>query len=53
MASLITEKEKYDKQEEKLFIELDKGIDDMEQGNIMPHEEAMKLIREKINSYAI
>ncbi len=28
------------------FRELDKGIDDMEQGNTIPHEEAMRQIRE-------
>lgn len=31
---------------ELFFRELDKGIDDMEQGNTIPHEEAMTQIRE-------
>lgn len=31
---------------ELFFRELDKGIDDMEQGNTIPHEEAMRQICE-------
>ena len=33
---------------EAFFIELDKGIDDMENGRVVPHEEAMKNIRERL-----
>ena len=36
MAPLAQETVKYSEQEEKLFRELDKGIDDMEQGNTIP-----------------
>lgn len=32
------------KQREELFRELDKGIRDMEQGDVTPHEETMRLI---------
>ena len=39
---------------ETLFSYLDKGIDDMEQGNTIPHEEAMRQIRERLlKEYAI
>jgi len=31
----------------KLFEELDKGIDSMENGRTVPHDEAMQRIREK------
>ena len=54
MAPLAQETVKYSEQEEKLFRELDKGIDDMEQGNTIPHEEAMRQIRERLlKEYAI
>jgi len=39
--------------EKKLLKALDKGIDDMEQGRTVSHEEAMKILREKIESYDI
>lgn len=39
--------------EQKLFRELDKGLDSMEQGKIVEHEDAMKLIREKIQKYCV
>ena len=32
-------------EEEWLFRELDKGIEDMEQGRVIPHEEAMQRLR--------
>lgn len=38
--------------EMELLAELDKGIDDMEMGRILPHDEAMKKIREAV-AYAI
>jgi predicted transcriptional regulator len=40
-------------QEKILYRELDKGINDMENGHTVPHVEAMKQIRERINSYGI
>lgn len=48
MAPLAQETMKYTEQEEKLFRELDKGIDDMEKGNTMSHEDSMKQIRERL-----
>ena len=48
MAPLAQKTVKYNEQEEKIFRELDKGIDDMEQGDTIPHEEAMRLIRESL-----
>lgn len=53
MASLVQETIKYNEQEKKLFCELDRGIDDMEQGNTVPHEDAMKQIRERLKGYAV
>ena len=54
MAPLAQETVKYSEQEEKLFRELDKGIDDMEQGNTIPHEEAMRQLSERLlKEYAI
>ena len=35
------------KAREELFRELDKGIRDMEQGNVTPHEETMRMIYAK------
>ena len=40
-------------QEQELFIELDKGIEDMEAGRVTPHDEAMKKIRESVGLYAV
>ena len=37
--------------QEEFFKELDKGIDDMENGCVMPHEEAMKIIGERLRVY--
>lgn len=39
--------------EEKLYKALDKGIDDMEKGCTVLHEEAMDMIRERIKSYGV
>lgn len=39
--------------ESQLFKELDKGIDSMENGRIVPHDKAMQMIREKLKEYAI
>lgn len=52
MAPLI-KKEEISEQQKKLFKELDKGIDDMEKGNMLTHEEAMKRIRQRIKPYAV
>ena len=41
---------KIDEQEE-FFKELDKGIDDMENGRVLPHEETMKIIGERLRVY--
>ena len=34
--------------ESRLFEELDKGIDSMENGRTVPHNKAMQMIREKL-----
>lgn len=36
------------KAREELFRELDKGIRDMERGDVIPHDECMKQIREEL-----
>jgi len=53
MTPLEQKQKKLSKQEEKLYRELDKGIDDMEQGRTIPHDEAMRLIKERIKSHAL
>lgn len=40
-------------QEKTLFAELDKGIDDMEAGRTLPHDEAMKKIKEAVSAYVV
>lgn len=40
-------------QREELFRELDKGIRDMRKGDVIPHEEAMKIIREELGLYNV
>ena len=47
-ATLTKEVMEFRKQREEFFKELDKGIRDMEQGNVMSHEEAMKSIYEEL-----
>ena len=37
----------------RLFEELDKGIDSMENGRTVSHDEAMQMIREKLKEYAV
>ena len=51
----LQEKTELDKlePESSLFHELDKGIDAMENGYTMPHDEAMQMIREKLKEYAV
>lgn len=39
--------------ESRLFEELDKGIDSMENGRTIPHDKAMQMIREKLKEYAV
>ena len=46
----ITEEEKREKE---LLKALDKGIDDMEQGRTVSHEEAMRILRERLEAYDI
>lgn len=41
------------KAREELFRELDKGIRDMRQGDVIPHDEAMKQIREELGLYNV
>jgi len=53
MISLANEKIETTEQEEFLYKELDKGIEDMTQGRTVPHEEAMQLIRERIKAYGV
>lgn len=53
MAPLVKEYYEQDKKEKKLFQELDKGIDDMEQGKTVAHEDAMRIIREKVSQYHV
>lgn len=40
-------------QEMQIFKELDKGIDDMEAGRVIEHEEAMRILKERVKQYAI
>lgn len=40
-------------QREELFRELDKGIRDMEQGNIISCDEAIRQIREELGLYDV
>lgn len=37
-----------DAQEVQIFEELDKGIDDMETGRVIEHDEAMRILRAKV-----
>ena len=39
--------------ETELLKELDKGIDDMEQGRVTPHEESMKVLIQRYNDYVL
>lgn len=53
MTQLVRSQNDISELEEKLYMKLDKGIDDMEQGRVVSHDEAMKQIRERIESYAL
>ena len=41
-------KKEYEKDQNELFAMLDKGIDDMRSGRTIEHDEAMRIIREKL-----
>ena len=36
-----------------LFKELDKSIDDLENGRVTPHEESMKILNQRYNEYVL
>ena len=36
-----------------LLKELDKGIDDMENNRVTPHEESMKILMQRYNDYVL
>lgn len=40
-------------QEMQIFEELDKGIDDMEAGRVVEHDEAMCILKERVKQYAL
>ena len=46
-ATLLKKTAEFCRQQEEFFRELDKGIRDMEQGNVIPHDEFMKQMCEK------
>lgn len=46
-------KNMYEKEQKELFAMLDKGIDDMKSGRSVEHDEAMRIIREKIAQYDV
>lgn len=41
------------KDEQELLKALDKGIDDMEAGRLTPHDESMKILRQRLRDYAL
>lgn len=43
---------KQEKTQEQFLEELDKGIDDMEAGRIVEHNEAMQMMKEQVHKYA-
>lgn len=42
-----------DSDEKKLFEELDKGINDMEKGRITPHEETMRILKQRYEDHVL
>lgn len=38
---------------EEILRALDKGIDDMENGRTVPHEQAMEIVRQRLKEYAL
>ncbi len=53
MAALVKKKYKQSEQETKLYMELDKGIGDMERGDTISHNRAMEKSREGIKSHGV
>ena len=53
LGNIALDKSQYSKDEKELFDLLDKGIDDMEAGRLTPHKESMRILKERLNSYAI
>jgi len=47
------ESDEIQKAREELFRELDKGIRDMERGDVIPFEESIKRIRKKYGLYDV
>lgn len=39
--------------EEAILRALDKGIDDMENGRVVPHEQAMKMVRQRLKEHIL
>ena len=52
-ATLTKEAIEFRKQREEFFRELDKGIRDMEQGNLLSCEEAIRQVREELGLYDV
>lgn len=46
-------KKEYEKNQNDLFAMLDKGIDDLKSGRTVEHDEAMRLIKEKLAQYDV
>lgn len=40
-------------EEEAILRALDKGIDDMENGRVVPHEQAMEIVRQRLKEYVL
>ncbi len=53
MESLAQETMKIHEIEKELLKELDKGIDDIENGRTVSHEDAMQALREGLEAYVI
>lgn len=54
MAPLVKENiYNMEEKEQKLFRKLDKGLDSMEQGKSIEHEDAMRMIRETVKKYYV
>lgn len=48
--ALVTERDSdFKQQREQLYRELDRGIRDMEQGDLIPHDEAMRVMRMRLH----
>jgi len=53
MTPLTQDNYQLSEQESALYSMLDKGIDDMENGRTVPHDEAMKQVRERLTPYGL